>query len=587
MIPERLSALRRAMLEHQLDAYIIPTTDPHQSEYPAPRWAAREWLSGFTGSAGTLVVTLHEARLWTDGRYFLQAEEQLADTEVELMKDRLPATPSIEDWLGSTLMTGQNVGIDGRIVSLTTAKRIKKRLEKHELNLLLEEDLIRRIWKERPDVPARPVFEHHAEQAGESWQDRLERMMAWQGENGLDYYVISALDEVAWLLNVRGSDIEFNPLCVAYLIVGTQGDHALFAAARPEFTTWTDHIGDGQSLEVHDYKRISSFLRRINAINADIGFDPATLSSRLATYAGRDRASQLTSPVPGWKAIKNEVALGHLRETMKKDAVALLKFFSWLETADDVTEYTAGEQLTAFRSEQEGYVTDSFSSIVGYGGNGAIIHYRATEEQAATLEKKGLLLVDSGGQYTTGTTDITRTVALGEVTQEQKENFTRVLMGHIDLATARFPVGTTGVQLDTLARRPLWQACLDYGHGTGHGVGYFLNVHEGPMGIHSRVNAANGRVPLRAGMVLSNEPGFYQDGEYGIRTENLVAVREVAGREGWLEFETLTLFPIDTGLVVDEMLSQPQRDWLTAYNLRVREAIAPLVSGKELAYLDR
>ena len=539
---EKLSALRRAMLEHQIDAYVVPSTDPHQSEYPAPRWAAREWLSGFTGSAGTLVVTLHESKLWTDGRYFQQADDQLSGTEIELMKDRLPGTPSVEDWLGSTLMSGQNVGADGRVLSVTTAERMQKKLEGVELNLLLEEDLLRTIWEDRPKVPGSKVFEHAAEHAGETWQDRVERLMAWQGENGLDYYIVSALDELAWLLNMRGSDIEFNPLCVAYLVVGTQGDHALFATHRPELKQWSGGVGEGQTLELHDYKRISSFLRRVTATNADIGFDPATLPYRMAMYAGDERSSRRASPLPAWKAIKNDVALGHLRETMKQDAVALLQLITWVEASDGVNEYEVGQKLTELRAELPGYVTDSFSPVVGFGGNAAMPHYRAAAEGSATVLKEGLLLIDSGGQYTTGTTDITRTFALGELTGGMKRKYTRVLQGHIELAMAKFPEGTTGVQLDVLARGPLWQELADYGHGTGHGVGFFLNVHEGPMGIHSRVNAQNGRVPLKAGMVISNEPGYYEDGKFGIRTENLVAVRPAA-KEGWLEFETLTLFP--------------------------------------------
>ena len=308
---KKLSALRKEMLEQQIDAYIVPTTDPHQSEYPAPRWAAREWLSGFTGSAGTLVVTLHESKLWTDGRYFSQAQTQLAGTEIELMKDRLPDTPSIEDWLGSTLMSGQNVGADGRVLSTTAADRMRGKLADQELNLLLDEDLLRNVWKDRPGVPSAKVFEHDARYAGETWQSRLERLMAWQGEQELDYYIVTALDEVAWLLNMRGGDIDFNPLCVAYLVVGTQGDHALFAAARPGFDRWTENIGEGQTLEVYDYKKISSFLRRVNATNADIGFDPESLSHRLAGYAGDDRGCRIASPIPGWKAVKNDTALGH------------------------------------------------------------------------------------------------------------------------------------------------------------------------------------------------------------------------------------------------------------------------------------
>ncbi|MFK8165287.1 MAG: aminopeptidase P family N-terminal domain-containing protein, partial [Lewinella sp.] len=288
----KIEALRQAMLEAQIDACSIPSTDPHQSEYPAPRWAAREWASGFTGSAGTLVVTLNEAKLWTDGRYFLQANTELAGTGIELMKDRQADTVSIEDWLGSTLMDGQTVGTDGRVTSLTTSRRQRRNLEKKGLKLSLDEDLIRRVWKDRPAVPSRPIFEHTPDYSGEAWQKRLQRFTTWMAEHNLDYYVVSALDEVAWLLNLRGDDIDFNPLCVAYLIVGAKGDHALFAAARPGFDAWTDNAPDGHKIEVHDYDKTSSYLRRLNALNADIGIDPATISARQAMHAGEDKTTE-------------------------------------------------------------------------------------------------------------------------------------------------------------------------------------------------------------------------------------------------------------------------------------------------------
>ncbi|SEQ15940.1 aminopeptidase P family protein [Neolewinella agarilytica] len=585
-VQDKLSALRKAMLENQIDAYIVPSTDPHQSEYPADRWASRKWLSGFTGSAGTLVVTLHEAKLWTDSRYFLQANTELAGTSIELMKDRLPETPSIEDWLGSTLLDGQTVGADGRVISAQTARRMEKKLSEHQLKLVKDDDLLRRIWADRPAVPSRPVFEHAPDFSGEPWQERLTRLTEWMTEHELDYYVVSALDEVAWLLNLRGSDIDHNPLCVAYFVAGRRGDHALFAAPRLEFSLWTEKTPDGHTLETHPYEQISSYLRRTNAINADIGLDPATISDRLCMHAGETKTTQLASPIPGWKAIKNETALGHLRETMAHDAVALLRLRRWLDgaIAEGINEHEVELKLSELRGQHSHYVTDSFTAIVGYGGNGAIVHYRAPEEGSAELKAEGILLLDSGGQYHTGTTDITRTFAIGPVTEEMRRNHTLVLQGHIDLGTARFPAGTTGVQLDAFARRPLWSEGLDYGHGTGHGVGFFLNVHEGPAGILQNPRAAKGQLALRSGMVLSNEPGYYKTGEYGIRVENLVVVRE-ADAEGFLEFETITLFPIERALIVKEMLSPGQIAWVNEYHAMVLERVSPLLEGEELEWL--
>ena len=585
-VPDRLSALRRAMLETQIDAYVVPSTDPHQSEYPAPRWAGREWVSGFTGSAGTLVVTLHEARLWTDGRYYTQAISELAGSGIELMKDRLPETPSIESWLGAHLLDGQTVGADGRVISLAASRRMRKKLQEHELRLNLEEDLLRRIWDDRPDLPTRPVFEHDAAQAGEHWSERLGKMRAWMQERNLDYYLVTALDEVAWLLNMRGADISFNPLVVAYLVVAANGKHALFAEARPGFESWTEAGEPAEHLEVHPYDKVSSYLRRLNALDSDLGIDPATISARLATYAGDDKTTEIPSPVPDWKAVKNDVALGHLRRTMAEDGVALLRLRRWLEKAveEGVNEAEVAQKLTGLRAEHPEYVTDSFPAIVGYGGNGAIVHYRAPEQGSAPLKAEGVLLLDSGGQYRTGTTDITRTFALGATTPAMRKAFTLVLMGHIDLAMAKFPRGTTGVQLDILARGPLWRQQMNYGHGTGHGVGYFLNVHEGPAGIMTNPKAAAAQKPLLPGMVLSNEPGYYEEGAFGIRTENLVVVT-TADKDGWLRFETVTYFPIDTSLLERDLLSPRHVKWLNDYHKLVLENLGPLLEGEDMDWL--
>ena len=582
--PEKLNALRQQLLEHQLDAYVVPSTDPHQSEYPAPRWASRAWLSGFTGSAGTLVVTLHEARLWTDSRYFLQAEEELADTGIQLMKLKTPHTPEYADWLTEHLLSGQTVGVDGRVFSARAARRLGKKLENAGLHLKTDPDLIGLVWKDRPGLPNREVSEHLADFSGERWEDRLQQLLDWMAERQLDYYLVSALDELAWLLNLRGTDIDFNPLMVGYFVAGRRGDHAVFAEQNEALAPWAERLPGLQRLP---YGEAAGYLRRLNAHDADIGFDPGTTSVTLATAAGGEEAGGVESPIPGWKAKKNATALKHLRGVMAQDAVALLKLRRWLDGAvtPGVDEYTIGEQLAAFRAEYDHYVSESFNAIVGYNGNGAIVHYHASPERAATVRAEGILLLDSGGQYQNGTTDITRTFALGEPTAEQRRHFTLVLQGHIDLAMARFPVGTSGVQLDVLARRPLWMDQLNYGHGTGHGVGFFLNVHEGPAGISPNPKSPSAQHALEPGMVLSNEPGYYRAGAYGIRTENLVVVRE-ASQDGWLEFETITLFPIDRRLIEVSLLTAAQVGWLDAYHRMVWERVSPLVDGADRAWLE-
>ncbi len=585
-VPEKITALRRAMLEQQIDAYIIPSTDPHQSEYVADRWAARAWISGFTGSAGTVVVTLHDALLWTDSRYFTQAETELAGTEIKLMKLRTPHVPEFAEWLGDHLISGQTVGVDGRVFSLHAADRLRKKLEAKNLRLTTETDLIQVAWKGRPAVPARPVFEHTSDFSGEDWQQRLIRLAEWVEDQDLDYYLVSGLDDLAWLLNLRGEDIDFNPLAYAYLLVGRRGDNVLFADQGARFDSWSQGMPEGHALTVKDYGDIAGHLRALNADSQDIGLDPATASAYLGHQAGGESVARHGSPIPGWKAVKNDTSLDHLREAMRYDAVALLRLRRWLDEAIEtgVDEHEVAEKLTALRADYEHYVDDSFPAIVGYRGNGAIIHYRAPATGSARIDPSGLLLLDSGGQYRNGTTDITRTFALGEPTEAERTHFTLVLKGMIDLSRAAFPVGTAGVQLDVLARLPLWKAGLNYGHGTGHGVGYFLNVHEGPAGIHANPKSANGQYPIGAGMIFSNEPGYYPVGEYGIRIENLVVTRPAA-TEGFLEFETLTLFPIDRRLVDTDLLGEEGTEWLNAYHQTVFERVAPLLQPEEADWL--
>ena len=582
-IPERLRALRKAMVQHQISAYLVPSSDPHQSEYVAPRWETRAWLSGFDGSAGTLVVTHEEAGIWTDSRYFIQAEAQLAGTGVSLQKQRIPHAPEHVAWLTQHLKSGQRLGFDGRVVSLSQARLLKRKLTPKGIQLEASHDLAEMVWSDRPALPSSTIFDFGLQYAGASREDKMARVREWLAQNELDAVVLTALDDIAWTLNIRASDVDYNPVCLSYLIIGKTTAQWFVGKERvgEELASAMSQAG----VQLAAYDAIDDALRQFPAAQR-LAIDPAGLSYyHFELLAGKDLAEH-GSPITAMKAVKNETEIAHYRQVMRKDGVALLRLFRWLEQelqSRGVTEVEVAEQLAQFRAQQPGYQGESFGAIVGYKGNGAIVHYRAMPDTCATLRQEGILLLDSGGQYLDGTTDITRTVALGPATDDQRRHFTLVLKGMIALARAKFPRGTGGAQLDTLARQYLWQDGLNYGHGTGHGVGFFLNVHEGPQGFATSAVTSRGRTAFEPGMVTSNEPGFYRTDHYGIRIENLIlcVANETTDYGEFLSFEDLTLFPIDQRLIDKKLLNQEEKDWLNDYHQQVWEQLSPLLDNDD------
>lgn len=579
-IRKRIEALRGVMAEEGVGAFIVPSTDPHMSEYVAPHWQSREWISGFTGSAGTVVVTKEKAGLWTDSRYFLQAAEQLEGTGIDLYRMGLPETPGITDFLGSELKRGEATGIDGDVFSADEATRIAKELEeRYGIGLKNIADPMERIWTDRPPLPQDAAFIHGLEYAGRSATEKLQDIRR-EMKGQADSLLVAALDEIAWTLNLRGSDVHCNPVVVSYLVV-TAGEAHLFI----EPGKVTDEVKaylQASGVTLHPYGEIKSFLAR-----PELGTVGMERSKTNHTMLGiPPRRTEMTSPVALLKAVRNETEIRGVRRAMQRDGVALVRFLMWLEKAVPAggeTEISVDRKLHELRAAQPLYRGESFDTIAGYGPHAAIVHYEATPETDVPLQPRGFLLLDSGAQYLDGTTDITRTIALGPLTEEEKLDYTLILKGHIDLAMAVFPEGTRGAQLDVLARMPIWQHRMNYLHGTGHGIGHFLNVHEGPQSIRMNENP----VTLREGMLTSNEPGVYKAGSHGIRTENLVlAVPAGEGMFGrYLKFETVTLCPICTKGIVRELLTDEEIAWLNDYHRTVFEQLSPDLNEEEREWL--
>ena len=585
-IISRIDALREKMRQANIDATIIPHSDPHQSEYMAPHWHLREFFSGFSGSAGTLVVTVDDARLWTDSRYFLQAADQLEGSSIILMKDGLPSTPSINQYLISTLQPGASVGIDAMTFSVAALNQLKSDLDKAGISLTTDFHPADGIWTERPDLPADKAFIHKTEYAGEEAASKIKRILKEVDQAGAGAIFISALDEIAWLLNIRGNDVRYNPVVTSFLFLAPEGSTLFVEEAKidDDVKLHLSQLGIGTK----PYSRALEFLEALPAdtrVLADPATSPAIVPVKLA---GRMVAAP--SPVKLPKAIRNDIQIAGLRKAMTRDGVALVNAFMEIERrlaqGDTMTELEVCRVITRHRSLQPLYFDDSFGTIAGYREHGAIVHYEPDEESDATLAPEGLLLIDSGAQYLDGTTDITRTISLGSPTPEECHDFTLVLMGHIDLASALFPEGTRGAQLDVLARRYLWQEGKTFLHGTGHGVGHFLNVHEGPQSIRLQENP----VALQPGMLTSNEPGLYVTGKYGIRSENLVlTVPALSTPDGgnFLRFETVTLFPFDTNLVDTSMMTDAQIKWLNDYHKHVYDTLSPHLSADAAQWLAR
>ena len=587
-IPERLTALRKLMKDRGIDGYIIPSSDPHQSEYVAAHWQARTWITGFTGSAGTAALTHDQAGLWTDSRYFIQAEEQLADTGVDLHKVLNPTKPGFLNWLIEQLPEGSTIGVDGRQFSASQLRHFHRKLKNASFKLQADVDLIGDAWKDRPPLPKDPIFEHPLKYAGETTAQKMEAVRQHLQQLGLSQYLITGLDDIAWLFNLRGKDVECNPVFYAYAIISQKEAH-IFIDIEKVPDSLCDSLG-ASGIELHAYDTIEAYCNKLP--EGTILLHAGSTNARLYDAIPDKQIIEGPNIVRHLKAIKNNTEVSHLREAMRKDGVALLRLYRWLEDAlnngETVTEAGLSDQLNEFRAQQDDYFGESFNAIVGYAGNGAIVHYRPMHGSSATLKKEGVLLLDSGGQYIDGTTDITRTTALGKVSEEAKLAYTMVLKGHIALANIRFPEGTTGVQLDTLARMHLWNQGMNYGHGTGHGVGFFLNVHEPPQGFVASASNERGNTPFRSGMLTSNEPGYYLPDAFGIRIENLilcVPAEETASGK-FLKFETLTYFPIETDMVLFHKMAKEEIQWLNDYHAMVWEELSPRLEGEEKEWLE-
>lgn len=582
-IDDKLVLLRKTMSASNIDACIIPTTDPHQSEYVADHWQARAWISGFTGSAGIATVTQDDAYIWTDSRYFIQAEQELADSEFELKKVIKQFAPIHVEYLIGTLPKGSTVGIDGWLFSKSQIDHLHKKFKAADINLNSSVDLLSEIWEDRPPLPSDHAFEHDLAFAGKSRIAKIEAIRKELKEKNVDHHLITTLDDIAWTLNIRGSDVPCNPVVISYLLISSETTTWFLNQDKLSKELLDQLKNDGISVEGY-----TDILQHLNELNESesILVDKLNCNSILHKAINAQEIVYGDNLPIAMKAIKNEVELKHFRNVMIKDGRALTKFYMWLEStisSRPVSEYEAGEKLASFRAQQELYRGESFEAIVGYKSNGAIVHYRASEHNCKDIKGEGMLLLDSGGQYLDGTTDITRTVYFGTPSAEEKTNYTLVLKGHIGLACAKFPKGTLGVQLDMLAREHLWESGLNYLHGTGHGVGFFLNVHEGPQGFSPGISSRS-KCIFDAGMVTSNEPGYYKEGEYGIRIENLVITIE-SKDEGFLEHETITLFPIDTNLVDADIMTKSEIKWLNSYHQRVFDKLSPGLSEAEQLWL--
>ena len=580
-VTQRIEALREVMKREHLAAFIFPSTDPHQGEYVPDHWKGREFISGFNGSAGTAVVTLKSAALWTDSRYFIAAAEQLKGTEYQLMKLKVEGTPTIAEWLGKELTDAadKSVGIDGMTASTATVEELIGEL-RQQGGLILQTnlDVLGRIWKERPAIPGNKVVLHPVELAGEEVRSKLHRIRKALREQHADGMLMAQLDDIAWTLNLRGSDVHCNPVFVSYLLIASE--RVTLYINKEKLSADVVRYLDDNGIAVASYEDVAKGLRDYGEYNILLDADEVNYTLMKAV---RCKVVRGTSPVPLMKAVKNLAEQEGFRRAMVRDGVALVKFLKWLETTSGQTEMSVADKLEQLRSEQPLYKGLSFDTIAGYEQHGAIVHYEATAETDVPLERKGLLLLDSGAQYQDGTTDITRTIAMGPLTEEQKKVYTLVLKGHIDLQMLRFPDGATGTQLDAIARQPLWLAGLNFLHGTGHGVGSYLNVHEGPHQIRMEWKPAK----LRPGMTVTDEPGIYLEGRFGVRIENTLLVVPTGETEcgKFLGFETLTLCPIDMHPVVKELLTSEERQWLNDYHAMVYEKLKNHLSADEEVWL--
>ena len=593
-ISEKISALRELMRREGLGAFIFPSTDPHNSEYVADHWKGREWISGFNGSAGTAVVTMTSAALWTDSRYFIAAAEQLKDTEFVLMKERIAGTPTIPEWIGTQLSAlnaqrstlnahrSTEVGIDGSVMTAAAVEQLVAELRSEGgLTLRTNIDPLRTIWTDRPPLPTAPIEIQPMQYAGKSARDKIAEIRNALRKEHADGMLVAALDDIAWTLNLRGSDVHCNPVFVSYLLIDSK-KATLFVDKRKVTPAVADYLRN-EGVSVADYDKVGQGLKDYFEYN--ILISPDEVNYTLYNKVEREIVCR-PSPIPYLKAVKNEAEIEGFRQSQIRDGVAMVKFLRWLKPAVEAggqTEMSVDARLTALRAEQSLFRGISFDTIAGYEEHGAIVHYEATEETDAPLKAEGLLLLDSGAQYQDGTTDITRTIALGSVTEEQRHVYTLVLKGHIQLAMLCFPDGASGTQLDALARKDMWAEGMNFLHGTGHGVGSYLCVHEGPQQIRMEYRPAK----FHAGMTVTNEPGIYLEGRFGVRIENLMIAMpyKTTAFGDFLQFETLTLCPIDTAPIDVEMLTEDEIQWLDDYHKMVFRRLSPHLDGEDVAWL--
>jgi Xaa-Pro aminopeptidase len=586
-IRARIQQLRAAMQRHQVDACLVPSSDPHLSEYLPVRWKAREWLSGFTGSAGTLIVTADFAGLWADSRYWSQAETELAGTGIALVKIGASGGTQHIDWLGENMKAGQTVAVDGAVLGLNAARMLENTLKARGARLRTDLDLLTEVWQDRPTLPTPPIYEHLPPHATKPRSAKLAETRAAMKSLGADWHFISTVDDIGYLFNLRGSDVNYNPVFIAHALIGTERATLFIMEDKVPQNVREALAKDG--VDVAPYEKAPAALTALPQ-GATLLVDPRRITFGLRQAIGASvKTVEAINPTTFAKSKKTAEEAAHVRQAMEQDGAALCEFYAWLEKTlgkDTITELTIDEQITAARARRPGFVCPSFSTIAGFNPNGALPHYRATPESHSTIEGDGLLLIDSGGQYLGGTTDITRVVAIGQPTAEQKRDVTLVFKGMMALSATKFPRGTKGPMLDAIARAPIWAAGIDYGHGTGHGVGYFMNVHEGPQTISPAMPEAH--TAMEPGMITSIEPGIYRPGKWGCRVENLVLTQSAGTTEfgEFLRFETLTLCPIDTRCLDVSLLRADEIAWLNAYHAEVRARLSPLVDGEAKAWLE-
>ncbi|MFJ7885470.1 aminopeptidase P family protein [Pseudomonas sp. NPDC096917] len=584
---QRLARTRALMEQNGIYALLVPSADPHLSEYLPAYWQGRQWLSGFHGSVGTLIVTPTFAGLWADSRYWEQAGKELAGSSIELVKLQ-PGQPGPLDWLAEQVPAGATVSVDGAVFALASARTLESKLNERGAILRTDIDVLNLVWADRPALPTQPVYEHLPPQATVSRGKKLAALRETLKQRDADAHFIATLDDIAWLFNLRGSDVSFNPVFVSFALIESTQATLFVDVNKVSAELQETLLQDG--VKLRDYAEIHAALAALS-VNTRLMVDPARVTCGLLNNLNPDvTLVEGLNPTTLAKSQKSLDDAFHIRQAMEQDGAALCEFFAWLETAlgrERVTELTIDEQLTAARARRPGFVSLSFNTIAAFNSNGAMPHYHATEQEHAVIEGNGLLLIDSGGQYLGGTTDITRMVPVGTPTHEQKRDCTRVLKGVIALSRAQFPKGILSPLLDSIARAPIWAESVDYGHGTGHGVGYFLNVHEGPQVIAYQAAAAP-QTAMQPGMITSIEPGTYRPGRWGVRIENLVLNREAGASEFgvFLKFETLTLCPIDTRCLEPSLLTREELEWFDAYHAQVRERLSPLLEGEALEWLQ-